>query len=381
MRTPVARPEVIHSDPAVEGRAQHGGGAPAALVAVIVTLLVGYALKLTYTISMPLALAFFFAAAVHPVQSSLRRHLPRWLRGLDLLAALIVVVAALSVLVGAVWLAGELVAPRMADYADQLQQHWNSLRRWGQTLGIPLPAPSDNEEGADIVGRLSGTLGGFASSFMSFLVLLVLALFFMLLMLGEAGRWRDKTATAVGESAGRHASEVVRVVAGKIRIFILVRTAASIVSGVVAGVWLWLIGVELAFVWGLLFFILNYIPNIGSVIAAVPPTAVALMQLGPVWALIAVGGLILNEQIIGNYVDPKLQGRNLDISPLVVLVSVVLWGWVWGIVGALIAVPMTVSLLVAFSRIEALRPIALLLSASSDFEELDEGVDRPPNGR
>lgn len=350
-----------------------------ALVGIIVVLLVAQALRLTYSVTMPLALAFFLAATVRPVQRSIAERVPSWLEGLGLLAALLLVVAALGVLVGAIWLMGELIAPKMPEYAEQLRQQWEALKGWARQIGLPLPEPitEDGEDGdgssdGRLLGVLTGTLQGFASSILSFLVLMVLALFFMLLMLGEVERWQEKAKSAFADHRGQRVVEVVQTIAHKVRIFLLVRTVASIISGVIAGVWLWLVGVDLALVWGLLFFVLNYIPNIGSIIASIPPILVAFLELGPLGALLAAGGLIANEQIIGNYVDPKLQGRNLDISPLVVLVSVIFWGWVWGIVGALIAVPMTVSILIACSRIEALRPLALMLSSSPDFERMDQ---------
>lgn len=353
-----------------------------ALVGLIAALLIAYALRLTYSVTMPLALAFFLSATVYPVYKAIVGRVPHWLSGLGLLASLLLVMLALGVLVGGIYLMGELIAPKMPEYADQLQQQWQSVKDWARQVGLPLPAPmapADGEQGVgggNLIEMLTGTLQGFATGIMSFLVLLVLALFFMLLMLGESGRWREKAQSAFHDDWGAQALDATRTIARKVRVFLLVRTVASVISGILAGVWLWLVGVDLALVWGLLFFVLNYIPNIGSVIAGIPPILVALLQLGPTGALLAAVGLIANEQIIGNYVDPKLQGRNLDISPLVVLVSVIFWGWVWGIVGALIAVPMTVSILIACSRLEALRPLALLLSSSSSFEELDRRAGR-----
>jgi AI-2 transport protein TqsA len=263
----------------------------------------------------------------------------------------------------------------MPEYADRLQTYWQSLMDWARQIGLPLPTPMSDgngeEGGGNLVGGLTSTLRGFASSIVSFLLLLVLTMFFMLLMLGEGRRWREKAQSAFSDRWGERVVDATRTVARKVRVFLLVRTVVSLISGVVAGVWLWLVGVDLALVWGLLFFVMNYIPNIGSIIAGIPPILIALMQFGPVWAAVAAAGLIAIEQVFGNYLDPKIQGRNLDISPLIVLVSVIFWGWVWGIVGALIAVPMTVSILIACSRIPALRPLALLLSSSADFDQLD----------
>ena len=112
----------------------------------------------------------------------------------------------------------------------------------------------------------------------------------------------------------------------------------------------------------MLFFLLNYLPNIGSIIAGIPPTVLAFVQLGFGWGLLAAGGLIVLEQIMGNFLDPRLQGRYLE-RLLVVLLSVLLWGWIWGVPGALIAVPLTVTLILVCANTDALRPIAVLLAA------------------
>ena len=100
-------------------------------------------------------------------------------------------------------------------------------------------------------------------------------------------------------------------------------------------------------VWALLTFALNYIPNLGSIVAVMPPSLMALVQHGPIRGLITLGGLAVIEQVIGNYVDPRMQGRRLQVSPVVVLVALVFWTWMWGVPVALLAVPMTVTLLAA----------------------------------
>jgi AI-2 transport protein TqsA len=339
---------------------------------------------LTYSVTMPLALAFFLAVLVHPVQHWLALRLPRWLSGLSLVVAVVVVVAALSVVVGAIWLAGELMAPKLPQYIDQLKQQWQSLKGWASQLGVPAaPAPGagageaaeGQEAGPDIFSNVLQTLQTFAASVLSLMSLLALALFFMVLMLGDLGRWRRKLEAALPGGGGRDAIEVVEIVARKVRKFLLVRSLVGIVTGTIAGLWLWFMNVDLALVWGLLFFVLNYIPNIGSIIAGIPPILIAFMTLDLTSALIATAGLMLNEQIMGNFVDPKLQGRNLDLAPLVVLVAVIFWTWVWGVVGALLAVPLTVTGIIACTKVAALRPLALLLSGSSSLEEMEEKLD------
>ena len=107
---------------------------------------------------------------------------------------------------------------------------------------------------------------------------------------------------------------------------------------------------------------LNYIPYIGSTIAVFAAAVIALLQFGLGYALVAISGLVVIQQLLGNVVDPRLAGRSLEISPIVVLVSIVFWGWVWGLVGTLIGVLLTATLVIVFEHIPALRPVAVLLS-------------------
>jgi AI-2 transport protein TqsA len=162
------------------------------------------------------------------------------------------------------------------------------------------------------------------------------------------------------------------VIAGKVRRFLLIRTVLGLISAVIAFVWLTVLGVDFAFVWALLTVLLNYVPNVGSIVAALLPALFALMQHGWLWALAVIAGLAVTEQVIGNYIDPKLQGRNLNVSPLVVLLSVIFWGWVWGVAGAVLAVPLTVTIVVVCAHVPALRPVTLLLSRSADERTLEE---------
>src|SRR5690606_27131907 len=113
--------------------------------------------------------------------------------------------------------------------------------------------------------------------------------------------------------------DAVDALASRLRRYLLIRTVTSVVSGVSAALWLWLMGVEFAYVWGLLTFALNYIPNVGSILSTILPSIMAFVQFGWAWGLATVGGLVAIEQVIGNFIDPRLQGRYLEISPVVVL--------------------------------------------------------------
>jgi AI-2 transport protein TqsA len=192
---------------------------------------------------------------------------------------------------------------------------------------------------------------------------LVLVFFLVLLMLLEAPVWRDKTRRVLRDERGAATLETITDIAAKVRSYLFVRSVLGLMSAAAAGVWLLVLDVDLVLVWVTLTFLLNYIPNLGSIIAVIPPSLMAFLQHGPVVGIATLAGLSVFEQVIGNFIDPRMQGRRLEVSPVVVLVALVFWTWVWGPVGALLAVPMTVALLAAAAHVPGLAGVATMLAA------------------
>lgn len=339
------------------------------LLSVIAVVLTGWALKATYYVTMPLAFAFFLALLVHPIQSALETRLPGQLHRLSLVLTMLVIIGVLALGLGAIWFSAQVVAAELPQYFERLQTQWTGLSNWARAHNVPIP-----QSAAELGGlgeRLGGFFAGIVGSLWSMLAIIVLIFFLVLLMLLEASTWNRKLRAALPDGESETWRETVDVVARKVRRYLLVRTVVSVISGVATGLWLWLLGVDFAFFWGLLTFLLNYVPNIGSIVAVIPPSLLALLQFGVGWALLVIAGLAVMDQILGNFLDPRLQGRSLNVSPLVVLVSVIFWGWVWGIVGTLLAVPLTVTLIIICAHVPALKPLALLLSGSTSDRQLE----------
>ena len=152
-----------------------------------------------------------------------------------------------------------------------------------------------------------------------------------------------------------------KIVVGGIDRYVLIKTYIGLGTGVTAGILIAIIGVDHAFLWGLLTFLLNYIPNVGSIIAAVPPILLALLEMGP-WPalLVAVTYLVVNVGF-ANILEPRVMGEGLGMSPVTILVSLLLWGWVFGPTGVLLAVPIGIALRSSLERSEETRWIAILL--------------------
>jgi predicted PurR-regulated permease PerM len=140
-----------------------------------------------------------------------------------------------------------------------------------------------------------------------------------------------------------------------------IKTWTSMLTGVLVSLWLWLLGVDHAQLWGVMAFLLNYVPNIGSFIAAVPAVLLALVQLGPGSALLAALGYLVVNIIIGNVIEPRFMGKGLGLSTLVVFLSLVFWGWVLGPVGMLLSVPLTITVKLALDSKPETRWLGVLL--------------------
>jgi predicted PurR-regulated permease PerM len=144
-----------------------------------------------------------------------------------------------------------------------------------------------------------------------------------------------------------------------------IKTTTSFITGIFISVWLAIIGVDYPILWGSLAFLLNYVPNIGSIIAAVPAIILAFIQLGLWSALFTALGYVLVNGIIGNIVEPKFMGRSLGLSTLIVFLSLVFWGWILGPVGMLLSVPLTMTVKIALESNSSTRWIAILLDSAT----------------
>jgi predicted PurR-regulated permease PerM len=142
----------------------------------------------------------------------------------------------------------------------------------------------------------------------------------------------------------------------------VIKTAVSLLTGISITLWLLFLDVDYPVLWGLLAFMLNYVPNIGSIIASVPAFLLAFIQHGISHALLAILGYVVVNVVVGNIIEPRYMGKQLGLSPLVVLLSLVIWGWVLGPVGMLLSVPLTMIVKIALEATEDLRWVAIMLS-------------------
>jgi predicted PurR-regulated permease PerM len=336
------------------------------LLAVIAVILGAAALKASAAVTMPLAFAFFVAVLVHPIQTGLAERLPDRLHWLGLVAAMLVCVGVGAFAGALIWLSLQPVLSRAPHYLDQLQQQWHALGDWAGAHGLPVPQRLDLS--SSWLPRVLEPIAEQILLLWSVPALLVLVFFFTLMMLIETSAWRRKTRAALRHRHTMMIFDTISTISDQLRRYVLIRTAISIVNGIAAGLWLWLIDVDFALFWGVMIFLCNFIPTIGSIVAAAPPVLLAFIQFGFGWSLLVAAGLLAIDQVLGNYFDPRFLGKALNVSSLVLLLSVIFWGWIWGVVGALLAVPLTITIILLCAHVPALQPIAILLGGDVDDE-------------
>jgi len=158
--------------------------------------------------------------------------------------------------------------------------------------------------------------------------------------------------------------------------YMIFKTIISLATGALIAIWLYILGVDYPVLWGFLAFLLNYIPNIGSIIAAIPAVILATAQLGVGSAILSAAGYIVVNFVIGNIIEPRLMGRQLRLSTLVVFISLIFWGALLGLVGAILSIPLTMTLKFAFESNEKTRWIAVLLGSEKmdEFTKLNEEI-------
>jgi AI-2 transport protein TqsA len=191
--------------------------------------------------------------------------------------------------------------------------------------------------------------------------LLLLALAFVAPGMAEIRAAQRRIRTQLGDQADR-IFEIGGEVAVAFRRFFAAKSLTSLLTGLASFGLATALGLDLAIVWGFLAFLLEYVPTIGSMLAVVPPTLFAFMQSdGLRRPLIVLASFSVLQVVMGNFVDPRIEGRILAISPFAVLLAIVFWGWLWGVPGAFLGVPLTVALLIACRHFERARWVADLL--------------------
>lgn len=327
------------------------------MLGMLVIILVG--IKAAADIIVPFILALFIAVILNPLIRRLERlRVPRVLA-----ISLVIVIIILSMVLLLAYLGTSLneLARTLPQYRSSLAVPLQTLEPWLQRAGISVSVDQLMKyvDPNALMTLVTGLLTQLSNA-MTSIFLLLLTVVFMLIEVPQLPRKLQQLMSRPEEGMG-----AIQRALDSVSHYLVLKTAISIVTGIVVWGMLAALEVRFAFIWGLLAFALNYIPNIGSVIAAIPPVVQVLVFNGLYEALIVVAGYLVINLMFGNILEPRMMGRGLGLSTLVVFLSLIFWGWLLGPVGMLLSVPLTIAVKIALEQTEGGKSIAVLLSDMS----------------
>lgn len=279
-----------------------------------------------------------------------------------------------ATLVCFLWLPVQLISstiPQVVQAAPAYQKNVEQLvHNAAELLGMKeLPAISELLDQLNI-GQSIAMLAKGVADVTGYTVMVLIYLVFLLM---EQGRFTGKLA-AIFDGDKKGEEQVKRILKNtytRIQTYILIKTISSLITGVLGYLVMVAVGLDFAPFWAVLMFFLNFIPNVGSIIATIFPSLLALIQFDTLYPFLTVaGGITLFQVLIGSVIEPKLLGDSLNLSPLVIILSLVTWGSIWGIPGMFLCVPLMVIITIILSEFKTTRPLAILLSANGKVKNL-----------
>ncbi len=326
-----------------------------------------YILKESADLVIPFVIAVFIYIILNPLMSLLEGwRMPRWL----------VMVVAMVVTMVVIFLISQVVYRGIASFTNGLPQYEARLGAIGQQLGGMLGISPEVLSGGksitedprianilngttvtDLIRTLLGSLNKLVSNS-------VLVFIFLLLILLGRNRLTEKLQAALGPAMSVTVSEIMRSIRLNVQKYLVIKTLVSFATAGTVMLACWIFGLDFILVWGILTFFFNFIPSIGSIIATVLPTVFAYVQFESAAAVFWFGTTILLVQFsIGNLVEPRLMGKSIDLSPLLIMFSLIFWGAIWGIIGMFLSVPITAIVKIVFENIRPLRPLSILMGS------------------
>lgn len=313
--------------------------------------------KAATNIIVPFLLSIFIAIICSPLISYAGRYkIPKIISVFVVIALFVGIVLSLAGLVGN---SLAQLSELLPEYRIQLKEQfsWLISQLANYNIQISKEFLTEHIDPAAALGLATNMLSGFGNV-MANLFLIIITVIFMLF---EAPMLSNKIHLALDDPEMR--LKQIDEFLTSVNNYLAIKTLVSIVTGILVSTMLWAVGLDFFLLWGVLAFLLNYIPNIGSIIAAVPAMSLALLQLSPSTAgFIGLGYLFINT-FMGNVIEPRYLGRGLGLSTLIVFLSLIFWGWLLGTVGMLLSVPLTMIIKIGFESSKEGRWFSILLAS------------------
>jgi AI-2 transport protein TqsA len=331
------------------------------LLGISTAVLVFFALYHARSILAPVAFSLFIIAIAWPFQSWLQARMPKLLALAVTVFAITVTVTLLAYLM--IW-GFSKIGQWLISNAARLQTFYASAATWLEGYGISVTGQMADNFNVGWLVRTVQQIGGRLHTFISFFVITFV---FTVLGLLEVNIMQRNIAALRSKEVGQALLRAGADIAAKFQKYMLVRTVMSVLTGAMIWAVALLAGLELATAWGVIAFVLNYIPFIGPLIATVFPTLFAVIQFES-WQLALVIFVLLNliQFMIGSYLEPRIAGAALSVSPFLILFAVFFWSYLWGISGAFIGVPIVIACLAICDQYESSKWVTALVSGRAN---------------
>ena len=335
-------------------------------LAILSVIAVVAILKIAASVMLPIFFAILLSFTLSPVVDSLTRiRFPR----------VLAIVLAILILFGIGYLVALFLLSSINSFVEQAPKYYERFESiLAQIAGalntnFSLDLPENPIAEIDLTSYFIGSINAISQDFMAFvsgLVIVVLSTIFLLL---EAPYLQNTIEKAFPRRTGKRIVIIMRHTIKQIGRYLSVKFLVSALTGVLVWFFLQVIGMDFALIWGVLAFILNFIPNIGSVILMAITILMGFIQFfpqpGPIVAVFV--SMIGVQLVVGNFFDPRLQGRRLNLSPAIIIFSLFLWGWIWGTIGMFIAVPVTAVIKIICQNVPNLKSLAILMENGKKF--------------
>lgn len=325
-------------------------------LALIALIAVGFVLRLARPVVLPLVVAWLLTFIFGPVVNFMTsRKVP-----LPVTIMLIMILLCGIVFAGAIFLHG-----RLENIVTEYPKYEERFSRLGQEMRAMIPVPYASLLEFNWTSALRGILVKISGSLFSILSNLILVMIFMVFLLSGKPYVKLKMKRALSDQRADQLNRIIGSISSEISRYLSVLMLISLGTGILVWLALFIIGIDFPVTWGALAFFLNFIPTLGSIVASIPPILLAFVQYYPsLWpgvvTLMAVAAI---QMIVGNLITPKILGERLHLSPVVILVSLLFWGWLWGIIGAILAVPIASAIKIICENIDELKPISIMMGS------------------
>ena len=325
---------------------------------IIALVAVGAVMRLTGHIFVPFVIAILLSFVFSPVVTFLvKRRIPRF----------VAITFVLILFLASGFLIALIVYSSLQSLLREFPAYQARFSSLLQDLITRFDLPADITSQLQITRTIGNTLLSLSGNFMSFVSGFIVVMIFLLFLLMEKPFARRKFTMAMRDETTRTLSRVLLHITTQVGRYVAVKLFVSTLTAVVVYVAFSIIGVDFPFIWGVLTFLFNFIPSIGSVAITFISGIFAVVQFLPDWnpVIAAFASMAGAQFFIGNVIDPMMLGDRLNLSPVVILLSLLLWGWLWGTAGLFLAVPLTVVLKIAFENIPGLEAFGILMGTGN----------------